>query len=88
MPMSSGRESHRGGARPLQKWTEGIDEEHRLRNVYRQSCRELRSLSLVHSLDNPHHENKNRTWRIANQLTQVSVAARYSSTLTPARTAR
>jgi hypothetical protein len=42
-----------------------------------ESCRELRSLSLVHSLDNPQHENKNGTW-IANQLTQVSVAARHS----------
>jgi hypothetical protein len=33
-------------------------------NVYRR-----RSLSLVHSLDNAQYENKNRTWRIANQLT-------------------
>ena len=43
-----------------------------------ESCRELRSLSLVHSLDNSRHENKYRTWRIANQLTQVAVAARHS----------
>ena len=42
-----------------------------------ESSQELRSLSLVHSLDNPQHENKNGTW-IANQLTQVSVAARHS----------
>src|SRR4029077_17767170 len=42
-----------------------------------ESCRELRSLSLVHSLDNPQHENKNGTW-IANQLTQVSAPARPS----------
>jgi hypothetical protein len=43
-----------------------------------ESCRELWSLSPVHSLDNPRHENKNRTWRIASQLTQVTVAARHS----------
>jgi len=29
------RESHRGRPRPLQKWTDGIDEEHGFRNVYR-----------------------------------------------------
>ena len=45
----------------------------------------LRSLSLVHSLDNPRYENKDRT-RIANQLTQVAVAARHSCTLIPAIT--
>ena len=53
-----------------------IDEEHGIGDG--ELRRERRSLSLVHSLDNPQYENKYRTWRIANQLTQVSVAARHS----------
>jgi hypothetical protein len=51
---------------PPRKRTEGIDEEPAFRNIYRcESCRELRSLRLVHLLDNPQHENKTGTWRIS-----------------------
>jgi hypothetical protein len=78
--MSSGSGKPSSAARPPQKWPEGIDEEHGFRN----------RLSTASFAENAGHyrwsirltirgqENKYRTWRIANQLTQVSVAARHS----------
>ena len=59
--------------------TEGTDEGLRLEERLLTAILARTPVTVVgQSLDKPQHENKNRTWSIANQFAQVSVAARYS----------
>jgi len=69
--MSSVLESHQGRAHPPQKWTLRHRREARLED-------RLLTAIFAQSLDNPQHENKNRTCRAANQFIHFSVAARQS----------